>query len=163
MTSRALKSVPSYCDLRTPMLYYVVSPRKRQWSRMGENVFASRVIIGSGAMIAPFLSDSSVRTSKYCRLLFLYASSFLKEMAVQGIDNYAISEMFLQRMDQAIVLVQFRSVVKYVQHSANFYLMRLGLETITPDSYFSCHMDINFFILDICHIPKFKSDKRINN
>lgn len=92
--SRVLKSVPVWYPRERSELCPFNSVQKRRWSRRGENVFVNGFIILSGAMIALFLSDSTVRNGKHYRPPFLYESDFLKDMVVQEMTAIEWSEIF---------------------------------------------------------------------
>lgn len=94
VASRVLKSIPACCSRETSELCPFDSVRKRRWTRRSEIVSVNGVIIPSGSMVAPFPSDSIVRTGTYYRPSFLNESELLKEMVVQEMTANEWSKIF---------------------------------------------------------------------
>lgn len=87
VASRGINSVPASYACETSEFCPFESVRKQRWSRRVENVSASGVVISSDAMIAPFTSDSIVRTDKYYRPSLMYESDFSKERVKQEMTD----------------------------------------------------------------------------
>lgn len=70
------------------------------------------------------------------------------------------SEIFLQRSNRILVLMQFWSVRRSVRSSINMSLMSLTFGNIKNKAYVLHQLSNNFFTHDILHIPKRKCNGR---
>lgn len=157
--NRVLKSARACCACETSDIRPFNSVRKRRWSRESENVSADGVIILLSAMISPFHSDSTVRTGKYYRPSFHNSQTSWKKWLYSRLPLTNGARVSLLRGNKPLVLTLFRSVRKWLQKSANVSSMSLAIENINQETYFSRHLDIYFFTLDI-YIWKRKSNRK---
>lgn len=74
---------------------------KRRWTRRGENVPRNGVVVSSGLMIAPFLSDSIARFGMFYQPSFSSDTDFLKSLVLQELRDNLWSKMFSSAENQA--------------------------------------------------------------